>query len=377
MNIKYKKYKKQISINKNKILGTKSKVQRKNNINSIKIRKSSIVTDNNLYNTKVVDKVNKIVETKVSNRGVEYEKIADLPDNKIYQTKNEKIARYLSKSYSTVEEGASNISEHEHLFEKYLLKNKDYDMVSETRKDFMTSCHKVIGKQGNSVRSGSNSNIDDRKNKIENMNVFLSGYNKFVIDGKNKVRKIMGHQNISLGHFNVEVLRVKDKEEITKAQQQHDYDEENDSQETINDTKTKTESNLKNIILAVNAGRYFSVRYDVKRQKILRIKAKKNGEEKVLRDKKAKKTTADRLSEAIEKTNVLNNTISSASKLSSAENKDIEDILKITGSVGDKVERIVSEKKLQKQQKFLQNQNEKRLAKLEKKRTPSLKRKEK
>ena len=356
MNIKYKKYKKQISINKNKILGVKSKVQRKNNINSIKIRKSSIVTDNNLYNTKVVDKVNKIVETKVSNRGVEYEKIADLPDNKIYQTKNEKIARYLSKSYSTVEEGASNISEHEHLFEKYLLKNKDYDMVSETRKDFMTSCHKVIGKQGNSVRSGSNSNIDDRKNKIENMNVFLSGYNKFVIDGKNKVRKIMGHQNISLGHFNVEVLRVKDKEEITKAQQQHDYDEENDSQETIN-----------NIILAVNAGRYFSVRYDVKRQKILRIKAKKNGEEKVLRDKKAKKTTADRLSEAIEKTNVLNNTISSASKLSSAENKDIEDILKITGSVGDKVERIVSEKKLQKQQKFLQNQNEKRLAKLEKK----------
>ena len=367
MNIKYKKYKKQISINKNKILGVKSKVQRKNNINSIKIRKSSIVTDNNLYNTKVVDKVNKIVETKVSNRGVEYEKIADLPDNKIYQTKNEKIARYLSKSYSTVEEGASNISEHEHLFEKYLLKNKDYDMVSETRKDFMTSCHKVIGKQGNSVRSGSNSNIDDRKNKIENMNVFLSGYNKFVIDGKNKVRKIMGHQNISLGHFNVEVLRVKDKEEITKAQQQHDYDEENDSQETINDTKTKTESNLKNIILAVNAGRYFSVRYDVKRQKILRIKAKKNGEEKVLRDKKAKKTTADRLSEATEKTNVLNNTINSASKLSSAENKDIEDILKITGSVGDKVERIVSEKKLQKQQKFLQNQNEKRLAKLEKK----------
>ena len=99
MNIKYKKYKKQISINKNKILGVKSKVQRKNNINSIKIRKSSIVTDNNLYNTKVVDKVNKIVETKVSNRGVEYEKIADLPDNKIYQTKNEKIARYLFAFY--------------------------------------------------------------------------------------------------------------------------------------------------------------------------------------------------------------------------------------------------------------------------------------
>lgn len=374
MNIKYKKYKKQISINKNKILGTKSKVQRKNNINSIKIRKSSIVTDNNLYSIKVVDKVNKIVDTKVSNaenikdRGAEYEKFADLSDNEIYQMENEKIARYLSKSYSTVEKGALNISEiseHEQLFEKYLSKKKNYDMVLGTRTDFMTSCHKVIGKQGNSVRL--NSNIYDRKNKFENMNVFLSGYNKFVIDGKNSVRKIMGHQNISLGHFNVEALRVKDKKEITKAQQQHDYDEENDSQETINDTKTKTESNLKNIILAVNAGKYFSVRYDVKRKKILKIKAKKSDEEKVLREKKVKKTTADRLSEAIEKTNVLNNTISNASKLSSAENKDIEDILKITGSVGDKVERIVSEKKLQKQQKFLQNQNEKRLAKLEKK----------
>ena len=60
MNIKYKKYKKQISINKNKILGAKSKVQRKNNINSIKIRKSSIVTDNNLYNT-VFEKIDSLI----------------------------------------------------------------------------------------------------------------------------------------------------------------------------------------------------------------------------------------------------------------------------------------------------------------------------